>query len=122
MNVIIFVIHVFLLSTVDFLSWLYYNSAKWKSKVRKNPFEFQLAIVLVNDVVTCEAITRKQERISREFIKNDARYCQYYNGMYILLKTGMRISEFTGLTLKNIDMENRTINIDYLIANRRRQR
>lgn len=33
--------------------------------------------------------------------------------MYILLKTRMRISEFTGLTLKNLDMENRTINIDH---------
>jgi integrase len=33
--------------------------------------------------------------------------------MYILFKTGMRISEFTGLTVKDIDMENKTINIDH---------
>ena len=30
--------------------------------LRKNPFEFQLATVVVNDAVTREAITRKQER------------------------------------------------------------
>lgn len=30
--------------------------------LRKNPFEFQLATVVVNDSVTREAITRKQER------------------------------------------------------------
>ena len=81
--------------------------------LRKNPFEFQLATVLVNDAVTREAITKKQEKTFLEFIKNDAHYCKYYDGMYILFKTGMRISEFTGLTLKDLDMENRTINIDH---------
>lgn len=34
--------------------------------IHKNPFEFQLATVVVNDSVTREAITRKQER---EFLK-----------------------------------------------------
>lgn len=32
--------------------------------------------------------------------------------MYILFKTGMRISEFCGLTLSDIDMKKRKINID----------
>jgi len=48
-----------------------------------------------------------------DFIKNDSHYCRYYDGMYILFKTGMRISEFTGLTVHDLDMENRTINIDH---------
>ena len=30
-----------------------------------------------------------------------------------LFHTGMRISEFCGLTLKDIDLENRTVNIDH---------
>ena len=33
--------------------------------------------------------------------------------VYILFHTGMRISEFCGLTLKDIDLENRIVNIDY---------
>ena len=33
--------------------------------------------------------------------------------VYILFHTGMRISEFCGLTLKDIDLENRTVNIDH---------
>lgn len=81
--------------------------------LRKNPFEFMLATVLVNDAVTREAITRKEERTFLDFIKNDNHYSKYYDGMYILFKTGMRISEFTGLTLKDIDMSDRTINIDH---------
>lgn len=81
--------------------------------IRKNPFEFQLASVVVNDALTREAITRKQERTFLEFVKNDDHFCKYYDGMYILFKTGMRISEFTGLTVSDLDMEGRTINIDH---------
>ena len=71
--------------------------------IRKNPFDFQLCTVVVNDSVTREAITRKQERMLLEFVKNDTHFCKYYDGIYILFKTGMRISEFVGLTIKDID-------------------
>ena len=54
--------------------------------IRKNPFEFQLCTVVVNDSVTREAITRKQERKFLEFIKNDEHYKRYYDGMFILFK------------------------------------
>ena len=36
--------------------------------LRKNPFEFELASVIVNDSVTREAITRKQQRDLLKFI------------------------------------------------------
>jgi integrase len=81
--------------------------------IRKNPFEFQLVSVVVNDSVRREAITRKQERAFLDFVKNDSHFSKYYDGMYILFKTGMRISEFTGLTISDLDLENRTINIDH---------
>ena len=40
-------------------------------------------------------------------------YCKYYEVVYILFHTGMRISEFCGLTLKDLDMKNRIVNIDH---------
>lgn len=40
-------------------------------------------------------------------------YCKYYEVVYILFHTGMRISEFCGLTIRDLDMENRIINIDH---------
>lgn len=73
--------------------------------IRKNPFEFQLATVVVNDSVTREAITRKQERAFLEFVKQDKHFRKYYEGIYILFKTGLRISEFVGLTISDIDLE-----------------
>nr|WP_325256890.1 site-specific integrase [uncultured Oscillibacter sp.] len=48
--------------------------------IRKNPFEFQLATVVVNNSVTKEAITRKQERAFLEFVKGDKHFSRYCAG------------------------------------------
>ena len=87
--------------------------------LRKNPFEFQLCTVVVNDSVTREAITRKQERAFLEFVKNDKHFCKYYEGIYILFKTGLRISEFVGLQKSEIDFEENTIRIDHQLQRKR---
>ena len=85
----------------------------------KNPFEFQLNTVVVNNSVTREAITRQQERDFLEFVKNDKHFCKYYDGIYILFKTGLRISEFVGLTKKNLDFENSRIIVDHQLQRTR---
>jgi len=85
----------------------------------KNPFEFQLATVVVNDSVTRDALTRKQERQFLEFVKNDKHFCKYYEGIFILFETGMRISEFVGLTVSDLDMRNRKITIDHQLQRTR---
>ncbi len=87
--------------------------------IRKNPFEFQLATVVVNDSVTMEAITRNQERAFMEFVIQDKHFCRYYDGIYILFKTGLRISEFVGLTLNYIDMQDRKINVNHQLQRKR---
>lgn len=87
--------------------------------IRKNPFNFQLATVVVNDSVTREALTRKQERAFLDFVATDKHFQKYYDGIYILFKTGMRISEFVGLTLADIDLKNRKICIDHQLQRTR---
>lgn len=87
--------------------------------LRKNPFEFQLATVVVNDSVTREAITRKQERAFLDFVKNDKHFEKYYDGIYILFKTGLRISEFVGLTKEDIDFKNHRIKVDHQLQRKR---
>ena len=81
--------------------------------LHKNPFGFELATVVVNDSVTREAITKEQMRKFLKFIHDDNVYCKYYEVVYILFHTGLRISEFCGLTLRDVDLENKILNIDH---------
>ena len=79
----------------------------------KNPFNFELVGVLVNDSVTRQAISKEQMRKFLKFVHDDNVFCKYYEVVFILFHTGMRISEFCGLTMKDVDMEKRIINIDH---------
>lgn len=81
--------------------------------IHKNPFDFELHNFLINDSVKREALTDKQERDYLQFIKQDEHFSQFHDGIYLLFKTGLRIGEFCGLTLKDIDLEKRTINVDH---------
>lgn len=80
--------------------------------VRKNPFEFQLCEVIENDTKRRVALTEEQEYAFLQFVKNDKHFVKYYSGMYILFKTGMRVSELCGLTRDDIDFNNHTISIN----------
>ncbi|MBO4911968.1 MAG: tyrosine-type recombinase/integrase [Butyrivibrio sp.] len=86
--------------------------------IRKNPFEFELVTVLVNDSVRREAVTRDVERKFLKFVQEDSHFSRYYEGIYILFKTGMRISEFCGLTLSDLDFKNHSINVDHQLQKR----
>lgn len=87
--------------------------------IRKNPFSFQLSTVVVNDSVTRKALTRKQERQFLDFVKNDDHFSRYYEGIFILFHTGLRVSEFVGLTVSDIDFENKKISVDHQLQRKR---
>lgn len=87
--------------------------------INKNPFEFQLATVVVNDSVTREAITRKQQKEFLRFIKEDKHFCKYYDGIYILFYTGLRVSEFVGLTINDIEFDKERIKVDHQLQRTR---
>lgn len=81
--------------------------------IMKNPFGFELASVVVNDSVRREAVSRDQMRKFLKFIYDDNIYCKYYEVVYILFHTGLRISEFCGLTVRDIDLKNMKIKVDH---------
>ena len=81
--------------------------------IRKNPFEFDLGSVIYNDSVKREALSREDERKFMTFVREDSYFRRHYDAFYILFNTGLRISEFAGLTLKDVDIENRKINVDH---------
>ena len=87
--------------------------------VRKNPFIFKLTDVVVNDTVPRAALTEEHLGIWMNFIEKDNTYCKYYDEFVVLLETGMRVSEFCGLTRKDLDFKNRRIRVDHQLIRER---
>lgn len=81
--------------------------------VRKNPFDFALNTVIEDDTTPREALTEEQEEKLLSFVKSDRTYCKYLDAIVLLLKIGLRISEFCGLTVSDLDFEKRIINVDH---------
>ena len=80
--------------------------------IRKNPFAFSLAGVVVNDSKKRQALTPEEQEIFMTFVREDSHYRSYYDEFNVLLGTGMRVSEFCGLTLSDLDFENRKIRVE----------
>lgn len=59
------------------------------------------------------ALTEKQQEQLLNFVKSDSVYNCYYPMLTIMLNTGLRCGELCGLTLNDVDMENRIINVNH---------
>ena len=87
--------------------------------IRKNPFSFKLSEVIEDDTEPKNALTEEEEERLLSFVKHDRVYQKYYNAIVILLKTGLRISELCGLTIKDIDFDNEVIHVTHqLLGNK----
>lgn len=81
--------------------------------IGRNPARFKLSKLIKKTSFKREALTEEQQKKWLDFIKNDP-VCNYnYDCMVILLGTGMRISEFCGLTINDLDFEARKISINH---------
>ena len=89
--------------------------------VRKNPFDFKLSEVIENDTKAKTALTEEQELALLSFIRKDNVYHKYYDEVLILLKTGLRISEFCGLTVKDVDFKNEVVHINHQLIKSKEQ-
>lgn len=59
--------------------------------------------VLINDSNKREALSPQDQKRFLEFVKNDKHYSRYYEPFLFLFSTGLRISEFCGRTVKDLD-------------------
>jgi integrase len=87
--------------------------------IRRNPFDFKLVDVVPNDSKKRIAMTEEQQKIWMNFIREDSTYSKYYDEFVVLLGTGMRVSEFCGLTKNDLDFENRRIRVDHQLVRER---
>lgn len=77
--------------------------------IRKNPFNFSISEVLPNDKSERIPLTQSQQESLLKFVKETKRWSKYYDMINVMLGTGVRVSEYCGLTVDDIDFENRRI-------------
>lgn len=87
--------------------------------IRKNPFDFRIVDVVANDSERRIAMTEEQQKTWMGFIKTDKTYSKYHDEFTVLLETGMRVSEFCGLTKNDLDFANRKIRVDHQLVRER---
>ena len=96
-----------------------FQTAFEEDAVRRNPFDFKLSDVVPNDAVARVALTQEEQERWMTFIREDKHYSSYYDEYVVLLNTGMRISEFCGLTKKDLDFKEHRIRVDHQLIRSR---
>ena len=87
--------------------------------IRRNPFDFKLTDIVPNDSKKRIALTEEQQTLWMDFIRQDSTCSKYYDEFVVLLGTGMRVSEFCGLTKSDLDFINRKIRVDKQLVRER---
>ena len=87
--------------------------------IQRNPFDFNLADIIPNDSKQRAALTPEQQKVWMDFIREDNRFSKHYDIFVVLLGTGMGVSEFCGLTKKDLDFEHRRICVDHQLLRER---
>ena len=85
--------------------------AKKSHWVLDNPFDFAMAKKAYGGTKTRDALSRADMRRFLDFVQTDKHFSKYYDGVYILFNTGLRISEFCGLTRDDIDFNEHVIHV-----------
>lgn len=70
-------------------------------------------------VSTKNALTESQQKAFVDYLRNDDAYARWVNIITILLGTGMRIGECTGLTWSDVDFEKNVIYITHTLVYRK---
>lgn len=87
--------------------------------IRRNPFDFRIVDVVPNNSEKRIAMTEDQQNTWMTFIKTDKTYSKYYDEFIVLLETGLRVSEFCGLTINDLDFKERRIRVDHQLVRER---
>ena len=100
------------IKTIKTLIKAAFKMAQEDDLILKNPFHFQLNEVIKNDTKKRVALTEQQYSDLLEFVLCDRVFRKYYDDIVFLYETGIRVSEFCGLTLSDIDFVKHEVVID----------
>ena len=89
-------------------SFIMAKRARW---VLDNPFDFSMKKKAYGGQKSRDALSRHDTERFLDFVQRDKHFCRYYDGIYILFNTGLRISEFCGLIPDDIDFNQHVIHV-----------
>lgn len=78
----------------------------------KNPCRFKLRSIIPNDKRKVIALNPEQERSLFAFLEKDTYGRRQLDTFTVLIGTGLRISEFAALTIKDIDFEKNVLHVN----------
>lgn len=80
--------------------------------IMRDPCNFPLSDILRNETPPVRALSVEQEQALLAFLRQDTVGSRYYDMVVVLLGTGLRISEFAALTIKDIDFKRNLIHVN----------
>ena len=69
-----------------------------------------------NDSVKRKALTLKEQEIFENYLRNSDKYNNWYPIFTVMLWTGMRVGEITGLRWCDVDFETELINVNHTLV------
>lgn len=82
--------------------------------VLKNPFSIKMDFI-ANNTKKKDALTEEEQKVFFEYLAN-SRHAKYFDMCTILIETGIRIGEFCGLTIGDVDLKANTLNINHQVT------
>lgn len=104
------------IATVHSILKLSFDMACEDDAILKSPCDFPLKSVVDDDTPKVQALTKEQEESLFDFLKNDTYGQRHLDMMTLLIGTGIRISEFAALTIRDIDFIRNVIHINKQIV------
>ena len=87
--------------------------------IRSNPSDEVLKELKKSHVFKTEkkrGLTVPEEKLFLNFLQNNPTYSHWYPIFAVMLGTGMRVGEVTGLRWSDIDLDNRVIDINHTLV------
>ena len=88
------------------------NELMVSGKVEFNAFDFEISDDEYGGVKKRDALSQRDVKRYLDFLRTDPHFSKYFNGVLILLSTGLRISEFCGLTEQDINFEKHYVEVN----------
>lgn len=88
------------------------NDLMLEGKIAFNPFDFEIKDDEYGGVKYRDAMSQRDVQRYLSFLQADSHFRKYLNGVIVLVTTGLRISEFCGLTINDVNFDKHYLEVN----------